>query len=288
MKKAGILGWPVHHSLSPRLHAYWLNLYGIKGTYEPFAVEPKDLESTLHSLPDRGFRGVNLTMPHKEAALDFVDHVDESLRRDIGAINTIIVRDDGTLEGRNTDIFGFSENLRTAGCTMAGKRAVVLGGGGAGQAALYALSKEGCSEVRLISTKQAQKQRVSLVQVQGWDNLKPVLEKTDILINATSLGMTGQPPLRDELMSNLSALPDDAWVTDMVYAPLLTDLLKQAQQRNLRTVDGLGMLLHQARPAFQAWFGPDPEVTQTLRDFVLTPPPSPVIPENFAQSQNPD
>lgn len=272
-KIAGVMGWPVGHSKSPRLHGYWLSLYGIDGAYVPLPVREENLERALRALPALGFRGANLTIPHKEAAMKIVDKVDPLAQR-VGAINTIVVQEDGALEGRNTDVFGFEENLKAAGFVLNARAptAVVLGAGGASRAIVVALQEMGFQEIRIVNRN---KERAEFLvtslrgdnqfAVFGWDEVDQSLQDAGLLVNTTSLGMVGQP----ELEINLSSLPPDAWVTDAVYAPLETRLLKKARERGLQAVDGLGMLLHQARPGFAAWFGHEPEVTDELRHFVL-------------------
>ncbi len=270
-KLAGVIGWPVGHSRSPRLHGYWLDKLGIDGAYVPLAVRPEDFAQVLRALPRMGFRGANVTVPHKEQALALVDHV-EPLARRIGAVNTLVVREDGTIEGRNTDAFGFLENLRHGAphWRAAAGPAVVLGAGGAARAVCAALVDAGVPEIRLINRSAARAEQVAAdlggrFAVLGWDRLEGALEGAALLVNTTSLGMTGQPPLDIDL----SPLPLHAVVNDIVYAPLMTDLLVAAAARGNKVVDGLGMLLWQAAPGFEAWFGQRPEVTPALRDFVL-------------------
>jgi shikimate dehydrogenase len=274
VKLAGIMGSPVSHSLSPRLHGYWLSYYGIDGAYVPLPVQPRQLKNALRALSVLGFRGANLTLPHKEAALGFVDHI-EPLARRVGAVNTIIVCGDGSLEGRNTDAFGFKENLRTAGFPMNGaKTATVLGAGGAARAAITALQDTGFAEIQIINrTRVKANECAAALRRAGagtltplaWGDMPHALEKTELLVNATSLGMEGQPPLDIDI----KPLPKEAWVADVVYAPLMTGLLQKARQKGHPVIDGLGMLLHQARPGFAAWFGVEPEVTDALRRAVL-------------------
>lgn len=270
-KLAGVIGWPVGHSRSPRLHGYWLDKLGIDGAYVPLAVRPEDFAQVLRALPRMGFRGANVTVPHKEQALALVDHV-EPLARRIGAVNTLVVREDGAIEGRNTDAFGFLENLRHGAphWRAAAGPAVVLGAGGAARAVCAALVDAGVPEIRLINRSAARAEQVAAdlggrFAVLGWDRLEGALEGAALLVNTTSLGMTGQPPLDIDL----SPLPLHAVVNDIVYAPLMTDLLVAAAARGNKVVDGLGMLLWQAAPGFEAWFGQRPEVTPALRDFVL-------------------
>lgn len=268
---AGVIGWPVGHSRSPRLHGYWLHHLGIDGAYVPLAVRPEDFEQVLRALPRMGFRGANVTVPHKEQALALVDHV-EPLARRIGAVNTLVVRDDGSIEGRNTDAFGFLENLRHGAPHWRPEAgpAVVLGAGGAARAVCAALVDAGVPDIRLVNRSAARAEQVAAdmgghITVLGWDRAAASLEGANVLINTTTLGMTGQPPLDIDL----AALPQHAVVNDIVYAPLMTDLLVAAAARGNRAVDGLGMLLWQAAPGFEAWFGVRPEVTPALRHFVL-------------------
>jgi len=270
---AGVMGWPISHSKSPRLHGYWLRKYGIDGAYIPMAVRPEETEAALRALPVLGFRGTNLTIPHKEIAMKVVDHIDPLAQR-VGAVNTILVREDRTLEGRNTDVYGFSENLKSFGYKLDPQNpvATVLGAGGAARAIVVALQDMGFQDIRIVNRNRERAEsmtdslsRENRFQVMGWDETARALSGSHLLVNSTSLGMTGQP----ELTIDLSAMMETAWVTDAVYAPLETGLLKQAKARGLAVVDGIGMLLHQAKPGFAAWFGHEPEVTRELRDLVL-------------------
>jgi shikimate dehydrogenase len=268
---AGVMGWPVGHSLSPRLHNYWLERYGIDGAYVPLPVAPEHFADALALLARLGFAGVNVTVPHKEAALAAVAEVDASARR-IGAVNTVVFGPDGQARGSNSDGFGFVENLRAErpGWSCRGKRAGVLGAGGAARAIVASLADEGAAEIRLINRTEPRARALVAsvggpVSVIGWRERERALDGVDLLVNTTVLGMTGNPPL--EL--DLAALPSGAVVCDVVYAPLETPLLAAARRRGNPAVDGLGMLLHQARPAFAAWFGRDPEVTAELRAFVI-------------------
>lgn len=268
---AGVMGWPVGHSRSPRLHGYWLDRHGIDGAYVPLAVRPEDLEPALRALPRLGFRGCNLTVPHKEAAMAIVDRVDAAAAR-IGAMNTVVVEADGTLSGSNTDAPGFIANLRQGApsLTLDGATAVVIGAGGAARAVIVGLIDAGVATIRL-ANRSADRARIlaeafgSVVQLVDWSRRADALEGAGLLVNSTSLGMVGEPPL--DLA--LDALPETATVTDIVYAPLETALLAQARGRGNVVVDGLGMLLHQAVPGFAAWFGTTPEVTAELRAHVL-------------------
>lgn len=268
-KLAGVMGWPIGHSRSPRLHGHWLDRHGIDGAYVPLAVAPENLETALRSLPALGFRGVNLTLPHKEAAVDICDDVTGQARR-IGAVNTIVVGGDGRLQGSNTDAYGFLENLRHGSDWQpADGPVVLLGAGGAARGLAVALVDAGVTELRILNRTQARAETLAAdigqAVVPSWDDRANALDGAALLVNSTTLGMTGQPPLD----LDLSRLPAGAVVNDIVYAPLETPLLADARARGNPVVDGLGMLLYQAQPGFEAWFGTRPEVDAALRDFVL-------------------
>ena len=267
-KIAGVIGYPIAHSLSPRLHNYWLAQLGIDGAYIPLEIRPEDFVHVMQSLPKMGFQGVNLTLPHKELVLPLLSGVDEDARR-AGMANTITITKQGTLYGMNTDSYGFSENIRPHLGNHKNK-AVVLGAGGAAKALCHALLKEGFKEVVVanrsaVRAKALAHQFAGKVALQVWEKRSEVLEGADLLVNATSLGMVGKDPLSIDL----SVLPKSALVTDIVYTPLMTPLLEQAKARGNKIVDGLGMLLHQAVPGFTAWFGAKPEVNDTLRKYIL-------------------
>jgi shikimate dehydrogenase len=271
---AGIMGWPVAHSRSPALHNFWLDEHRIDGVYVPLGVRPEQLARALLALPVLGFRGCNLTIPHKQAALAVVDRV-EPLARRIGAMNTVIVAADGSLEGRNTDVYGFRENLREGAPDWqpSAGPAVVLGAGGAARAVVAALGEMGVAEFRLVNRTPARAESVAedlaasavRISVHPWHARDAALEDAGLLVNATSLGMTGEP----ELTIDLSRLPKHAVVVDLVYVPLESGLLATARRRGHCCVDGLGMLLHQGRPGFAAWFGTPVRVTRELRAAVL-------------------
>jgi shikimate dehydrogenase len=271
MKRAGVMGWPVGHSRSPLLHRFWLREYGIEGEYLLLAVPPEDLAPSLRALAERGFAGCNLTIPHKEAALAIVDRVEDRAAR-IGAVNTVVVLEGGKLEGRNTDAFGFHANLVQALPEWRADSgpAVVLGAGGAARAVVAALLDSGTPEIRLVNRTAARAAALAAscgnrLRPYGWNERNGVLAGAALLVNTTSLGQSGQAPL--EL--SLDALPEDAVVNDIVYVPLETTLLAAARRRGNRVVDGLGMLMHQARPGFAAWFGVMPEVTPALRQALI-------------------
>ena len=269
-KVAGVMGWPVGHSRSPLLHGHWLDRYGIDGAYVPMAVAPDALERAIRALPALGFRGCNLTVPHKEAALAFVDAVEPRARR-IGAINTLVVHGE-RIEGRNTDGIGFVENLRAghAGWRADAGPVLVLGAGGASRAVIVALAEAGAPEIRLANRSPERAEALAAefgapVAAVAWEKRADALEGAALVVNTTTLGMAGQPPLD----LDLGGLGRDALVTDIVYTPLETDLLARARARGNPVVDGLGMLLHQARPGFAAWFGTEPAVDEDLRRAVL-------------------
>lgn len=273
-KIAGVMGWPVAHSLSPRVHGFWLRRYRIDGAYVPLPVRSEAFPGAIRALAQIGFRGVNVTVPHKQAALSACDAVDAMARR-VGAVNTVVFAD-GCLHGSNSDAFGFLENLRGGALGAAGTwqphagPAVVLGAGGAARAVVVALADAGAPEVR-VCNRSAARARTLCREIGGplapipWADRAAALADAALLVNATSLGMLGQAPLDIDL----ARLPAAALVNDLVYAPLETPLLAAARVRGNRTIDGLGMLLHQARPGFAAWFGVSPVVTPELRAFVL-------------------
>ncbi|HUJ97490.1 MAG TPA: shikimate dehydrogenase [Stellaceae bacterium] len=271
MIRAGVMGWPVEHSRSPALHGFWLEHYHIDGQYVLLSVPPERLEAALRALPADGFAGCNLTLPHKERALRLVDRADATARR-IGAVNTVVVAADGTLEGRNTDAFGFHENLVTTvpEWRAATGPAVVLGAGGAARAVVASLLDQGATEIRLLNRHRERAEALAAalggsVTVLDWEERAAALDGAALLVNATSLGQAGQPPLA----LALDALPKGAVVNDIVYVPLETPLLAAARARGNSVVDGLGMLLHQARPAFAAWFGTMPDVSPELRRRIM-------------------
>lgn len=262
---AGVIGWPVKHSRSPRLHGYWLATHGVDGAYVPLAVEPARFADALRGLLACGFRGANVTIPHKEAAFALCDEVADSARR-AGAVNTLVF-ESGRVLGSNTDGFGFLESLReqAPGFDPRSGPAVLLGAGGAARAIGAALLDAGCP--RLVLVNRTRGRAEALAEALGGPVAvaeTPPLSDALLLVNTTSLGMAGQPPL----LLDLAPLPPGAVVADIVYVPLETPLLAAARARGLAAVDGLGMLLHQARPGFAAWFGVAPQVDAGLRAFV--------------------
>ncbi len=262
---AGVFGWPAGHSRSPQLHNHWLERHGIDGAYVPLPVPPEDFSVALRGVMAAGFRGVNVTIPHKEAAFALCDEVTPFARR-AGAANTLTFMD-GRIHGDNTDGFGFLENLRAGapGWRADAGRAVILGAGGAARAVAAALLDAGAPEVVLVnrSTDRAEEVARALggpIRVA----VAPPLEGAALLVNTTSLGMTGEPPLEIDLAPMRAGV-----VADAVYAPLWTPLLLAARAQGLVAVTGIGMLLHQARPGFARWFGVEPVVDAALQAAVL-------------------
>ncbi len=264
---AGVMGYPVMHSRSPALHNYWLARCGLAGTYVPLAIPPERLREALRALAPLGFAGCNLTIPHKQAALDIVDKLDPLARR-IGAVNCIVVAADGSLAGFNYDAFGYIESIREARPQWRADAGpiVVIGAGGGARAVLAGLLEQGAQEIRLVNRTVARAEALArefgpAITVVAWEKRHAALEGAAMLVNTTSQGMVGEPPLDVAL----DRLPLGALVSDIVYIPRETSLLAAARRRGHPTVNGLGMLLHQARPAFHAWFGIMPEVTPELR-----------------------
>jgi shikimate dehydrogenase len=267
---AGVMGWPVMHSRSPALHNHWFKHYGLAGTYVPLAIEPAQLEAALRALAPLGFAGCNLTIPHKERALAIVDAVDPVARR-IGAISCVTVQPDGPLAGTNNDVYGFIHNVLQQHPDWRAEEgiATVVGAGGGARAVVYSLAERGAREIRVVNRTVARAEALARefgppVTALAWEERHRALEGAAMLVNTTSQGMVGHPPL--DLA--LDALPTSAIVCDIVYVPIETPLLAEARRRGHRTVDGLGMLLHQGRPAWKAWFGLEPEVTPELRALI--------------------
>lgn len=271
MKRAAITGWPVDQSRSPLVHGYWLKKHGISGSYEKVPVPPDTAEDFYRNFGSSGLSGGNVTVPHKEVAASACDLLDDAARA-MGAANTLWIDDRGRLCGANTDGLGFLGNLDqlAPGWDERNGCAIVLGAGGAARAVVWALLSRKFTEVHIFNRTVEKAENIASkfgpeVIAHPWEKLGTYLGKADLLINTTSLGMVGKPPLKIDL----DGLPEEALVTDIVYVPLQTDLLKQAAARGNRTVDGLGMLLHQAVPGFERWFGVRPEVDDDLRRLVL-------------------
>lgn len=268
---AGVMGWPVAHSRSPALHGHWLRQYGINGHYVPLAVAPQHLAQVLHSLPLAGFVGVNVTIPHKQAVLALADVVTDRAAL-IGAANTLIFRPDGRIHADNTDGYGFTANLfqNAPDWQPAAGPAAIIGAGGAARAVVAALLECGVPELRIANRTRIRADQIKAefgarVVVYDWAQIGNMLENAATVVNCTSMGMQGTQPLRVPM----DALSPDALVTDLVYTPLDTLFLREARARGCTTVDGLGMLLHQAAPGFERWFGVHPQVDDALRQAVL-------------------
>ncbi|MBO4521254.1 MAG: shikimate dehydrogenase [Alphaproteobacteria bacterium] len=271
LKKAGVIGFPIHHSKSPIIHNYWLKKYGIRAVYDAFEIKSEELEKFVFSLKEKDFSGINVTVPHKVAVMKLMDELSAAAQK-AGAVNTVIVREDGTLFGHNTDGAGFLANIleKKKDFDIKQKPVVILGTGGAARGVCAALVLAGAPEIRLVyRTKEKAENLASSVggnfRLVEWSKKETILDDAGLLANATTLGMKGFDPLEIDL----SGLNASAIVADVVYSPLKTELLKQAEERGHVTADGLGMLLHQACPAFQAWFGVMPEITPELRELVL-------------------
>lgn len=268
---AGVIGSPVAHSKSPRLHGYWLKKYGIKGFYVPMDVAAADLEQVIRALPRAGFVGCNVTIPHKEAVLALADTVTDRAAL-IGAANTLIFRRDGRIYADNTDGYGFTANLRqnAPDWRPASGPAAVYGAGGAARAVIASLLEIGAPEIRLANRTKVRAEALrtefgAKVVVMDWVQAGNMMEDAATVVNTTSLGMVGKPEFRVPM----DALSSKATVTDLVYTPLKTRFLAEAEAAGCKIVDGLGMLIHQAVPGFERWFGHKPEVDQATRDAVL-------------------
>jgi len=267
---AGVMGWPVMHSRSPMLHNYLFNQYRLAGTYVPLAIRPEGLAAALRALHPLGFSGCNLTIPHKQQAMAIVDEVD-NVAKSIGAISCVTVRPDGSLMGTNNDCYGFIQNLKQeqpAWRADAGP-VTVIGAGGGSRAVCYGLAQEGAKEIRLVNRTLPRAQALAAefggpIKAHPWEDRHDLIEGAALVVNATSQGMVGNPPLD----IRLDKLAPHALVADIIYIPLETPFLAAARQRGNKTVNGLGMLMHQVRPAWKSWFGIDPELKAELRALV--------------------
>ena len=270
-KLAGVMGMPIYQSRSPILHNYWLTNYGIQGAYGHFPVALRNLEAAIRALSALGLAGCNITLPHKVEAMKMMDHIDPLAQR-MGAINCIVVQADGALHGFNHDGYGYIQSVKDAKPDWRADAGpiLVLGAGGAARAILLSLVDAGAKEIRLVNRTPSKAQELtngveSVVKVFNWSERNACMRGAAMLINTTNRGMYGQATLDVQL----DALPLTALVSDAVYIPLETALLEKARLRGNPTVNGLGMLLNQARPAFQSWFGVMPEITQELKEAVL-------------------
>ncbi len=268
--KCGVIGHPIHHSKSPLIHNHWIAEHGLQGEYKAIDIAPDNLQAGVQALVDEGYAGFNVTIPHKQDIFKLCTEVDD-VAKAIGAVNTVVIRD-GALHGTNTDAFGFIENVKrnTFGVDFAHRPVVVLGAGGAARAIVYGLIEAGAQEIILTNRTLDKAEEIaamnsSVIRVAPWDERSDILDGAGFLTNTTALGMTGKALLEIDL----AALPQDAAVCDIVYAPLMTDLLQQARHNGNQIVTGIGMLLHQARPAFEKWFGVLPDVGADLEKKVL-------------------
>ena len=267
--KTGVIGHPVAHSKSPLIHNYWIGKYGLTGIYTAIDIAEDALEEGIAALVEQDYAGFNVTVPYKERIITLCADIDETARK-IGAINTIFIRE-GKLYGTNTDMFGFVENLQenAPDFNFSGGPAVVLGAGGAARAVIQGLLQQGVPEIHLLNRTRSKAENLkaidSRIRIHDWTEISKVLGNANFLVNTTSLGMTGKAPLEIDL----SGLPKATLVHDIVYTPLQTALLKTAQARGNQIVTGLGMLLHQARPAFEKWYGIKPDVDRQLQEVVL-------------------
>lgn len=267
---AGVMGWPVMHSRSPLMHNYWFRQQGLAGTYVPLAIEPKGLAEALRALRPLGFAGCNLTIPHKLEAMRIVDRVDDVATK-IGAISCVVVQPDGSLFGTNNDWIGFIGNLKQQAPDWRADAGpvTVIGAGGGARAVCYGLMQEGAKEIRLVNRTRAKAERIAAefggpIAVHAWESRHHALDGVATVVNTTSQGMVGLPALD----LTLDRLPKAAIAADIIYTPLESPFLAEARARGNRTVNGLGMLLHQGLPAWRLWFGLEPEVTPELRDMM--------------------
>ncbi|MFS4438398.1 shikimate dehydrogenase [Paracoccaceae bacterium GXU_MW_L88] len=266
---AGVVGYPISQSLSPKLHGYWLDKYALNGAYVPLPVAVDDFENVITTLPKMGFHGVNVTIPHKQTALRLADEVTETAR-EIGASNTLFF-DDGRILADNTDAYGFMANIEANVPDWNPKsKALVIGAGGAARAVIYGLLSRGCSKIYLSNRSLDKAETLAehfgeKVNVITNVEIEKHIPDVDLLVNTTSLGMTGYPPLEIDLAGSKKSCV----ITDIVYNPLITPLIRSAEQQGLSTVTGIGMLLHQAVPGFEGWFGKRPVVDDELERLIL-------------------
>ncbi len=270
MKRACVIGWPIEHSRSPPIHGYWLNAYGIDGVYTKEAVRPEDVQAFFASLSERGLAGCNVTVPHKAAAFAAAAVCDESAKA-VSAANTLWL-EGGQLHAANTDTYGFMRHLELSapGWNDARNPVAILGAGGAARAIVFGFLQAGAQEVRVLNRTRTRAEELakefgSRVTVMDWDERENAARDAGVLVNTTTIGMNGE----GSLGIDFEGFDPDCVVCDIVYVPLETELLARARAAGLRTVDGLGMLLHQAVPGFEKWFGVRPEVTPELRALVV-------------------
>lgn len=273
MKQAFVTGFPIKHSRSPLIHNYWLQRYGLSGSYKAIENSPEDFPHFAQTLAEQGLRGGNVTIPHKEAAFALCEKRDAAAEA-IGAVNTLWIDAENKLNGGNTDAYGFAANLDAQLPDWAqGKTALVLGAGGASRAVIYALLNRGFDKIIVVNRTVERAQALvdhfgSKIEAASWNQAQGFVSSADVIVNTTSLGMSGHGEV-EAFPLDFTKAKAAAVATDIVYIPLETPFLAQARQAGLRCVDGLGMLLHQAVPGFEHWFGVRPEVTDALRQIIL-------------------
>ena len=268
---AGVIGHPISHSKSPKLHNYWLKKYKINGFYVPFSITTEKLKNSIKGLIDLGFKGVNVTIPHKTNVLTYADSITDRASL-IGAANTLFFSKNGKIHADNTDGYGFIQNVidEIPDFDFYDKTAIIYGAGGSSRAIASALISNGIKEVGITNRTRSKAQIISenlgaKVSVVDWRNAPEMVGQVDIIINATSMGMVGQP----DFSQPISRAKKTALVVDIVYNPLVTDLLKEAQKLNLKTVGGIGMLINQAVPGFEHWFQKTPVIDSDIRKFIV-------------------
>jgi shikimate dehydrogenase len=267
MLKAGVIGYPLSHTLSPIIHNYWLSHHNLAGQYDVIQIEPDQVQKKLLALKDQGYRGVNVTLPFKEIVKNFCTTLTKDAEI-IGAVNTIIFHESGEIEGRNNDAYGFIAQAHNTIWNLDLSRVMILGAGGAARAIIYALKKAGANDI-ILTNRTLERAEILVdefdIRVMEWHEKENNLSSTTLLVNTTSCGMVGQP----ELDIDIHNINPQSIVYDIVYKPLMTTLLKSAHAKNLRIITGLGMLLHQAAPAFESFFGKKVTVTKELEDIIL-------------------
>ena len=268
---AGVLGNPISHSKSPRMHNYWLKQNKLNGYYIPIKVELADFEQTIRTLMGAGFSGVNVTIPHKVSALEIADESSKTAQN-IGAANTLTFTKENKIYADNTDAYGFLNNIKCKYPDWDPKKgmSVVLGAGGASRAVISALLSEGSKKIMVLNrtiekAETVKKDYDNKITIESWENINEVVASSSNIINTTSLGMNDET----FIPINPKAIPEKSLVSDLVYTPLETNLLKMAKDNGSRTVDGLGMLIHQGVPGFETWFGQKPLITKELREILI-------------------
>ncbi len=268
--KTGVIGHPIAHSKSPLIHNYWIKEHGLSGEYKTIDIAPDRLNEGVAELMDQGYAGFNVTVPHKIAIMDLCDEL-SPIAQKIGAVNTVTIKD-GKLYGTNTDAYGFAQNIKESAkdWRFENGKAIVLGAGGAANAIVYALLEENVPQIIITNRSRDKAEALRAmspdkITVVDWEDRNSTFQDANLIVNTTALGMSGKPALEVDI----SAAPKSALVTDIVYAPLMTDLLSSADALGMQTITGIGMLLHQARPGFELWNGVLPDVTEDLETIVL-------------------